>query len=171
MKGFGLLGAVLLSALLGAGCDMSMTAQPKNKSYSSSPLWADGTSSRPIPAGTVARGDLVRDAAIAGPQAATDTLLQRGRERYEIYCTPCHGRTGHGDGMIVQRGFPPPPDYNSPRLRAASAAHIFDVITNGYGVMYSYAARVEPADRWAIVAYVRALQTADAAPSRAGATP
>ena len=171
MNGPGLVGLVLALALPLAGCDQSMTRQPKNKSYSSSQLWRDGTSARPLPAGTVARGDLVRDAALAAPPPVTAALLQRGRERYGIFCTPCHGLTGHGDGMIVQRGFPAPPDYNSPRLRAASAAHLFDVITNGYGVMYSYAARVEPADRWAIVAYLRALQTAEGPPGRPGGTP
>ena len=85
-------------------------------------------------------------------------LLARGQERYGIYCSPCHGLSGNGDGMIVRRGFPAPPSYHSARLRAAPAKHFFDVITNGYGVMYSYAARVEPRDRWAIVAYIRALQ-------------
>jgi mono/diheme cytochrome c family protein len=85
-------------------------------------------------------------------------LLARGRERYDIYCSPCHGFSGHGDGMIVQRGFPTPPSYHSARLRSADAQHFFDVITHGYGVMYSYAARVEPRDRWAIIAYIRALQ-------------
>ena len=82
----------------------------------------------------------------------------RGRERYGIYCSPCHGLSGHGDGIIVSRGFPAPPSYHSDRLRSADAQHVFDVISNGYGVMYSYAARVEPRDRWAIVAYIRALQ-------------
>jgi hypothetical protein len=84
--------------------------------------------------------------------------LQRGRERYDIFCTPCHGLSGSGDGMIVRRGFPAPPSYHTARLRAAPAQHFFDVISNGYGVMYSYAPRIEPRDRWAIVAYVRALQ-------------
>ena len=152
----------LVAALLLAGCDQSMTAQPKNKAYSRSTLWSDGTSARPLPAGTVARGDLARDEAASRPPVVDAALLTRGQERYGIYCSPCHGLSGRGDGMIVQRGFPAPPDYGAPRLLSVSADHIFDVITNGYGVMYSYAARVEPADRWAIVAYVRALQTAGA---------
>ena len=157
--------------LLLAGCDQSMTVQPRNRGYSSSALWPDGTSARPLPAHTVARGDLARDAAIANPPPISADLVARGRERYDIYCSPCHGLSGRGDGMIVQRGFPAPPDYHSPRLRAVSAAHLFDVVTNGYGVMYSYAARVDPTDRWAIVAYIRALQTAQGAPAMQGKTP
>ncbi len=151
--------------LLLAGCDdQSMTVQPKFRTYRTTELWHDGTSARPPPDHTVARGDLVRDEAIATPPPVDAALLARGQERYTIDCLPCHGATGRGDGMIVQRGFPAPPDYNSPRLRATSADHIFDVITHGYGVMYAYAARVEPADRWAIVAYVRALQTSGGVP-------
>src|SRR5205809_543050 len=85
-------------------------------------------------------------------------VLERGRERFDIHCSPCHGRTGEGNGMIVQRGFPPPPSYHIDRLRKAPAGHFFNVITQGYGVMYSYAGQVEPADRWAIAAYIRVLQ-------------
>jgi mono/diheme cytochrome c family protein len=90
-------------------------------------------------------------------------LLERGRQRFDINCSPCHGRTGEGNGMIVQRGFPRPPSYFSERLRNASDRHFYDVITHGYGAMYSYADRVEPADRWAIVAYIRALQASASA--------
>jgi mono/diheme cytochrome c family protein len=154
----------LLVLPLAACDDQSMVVQPKQRTYAASELWHDGTSARPLPAHTVARGDLARDAATANPPPVDAALLQRGRERYDIDCAPCHGLGGHGDGMIVQRGFPSPPDYDAPRLRTVSAAHIFDVITNGYGVMYPYAARVEPADRWAIVAYVRALQASAAVP-------
>ena len=156
--------ALLIAALpLLAGCnDQSMRQQPKLRSFRSAAFLPKGTSAQSPPDGTVARGDLLRDAAIAEPPPIDAVLLDRGQQRYDIYCQPCHGLAGHGDGMIVQRGFPPPPDYNSPRLRAATAQHMFDVITQGYGVMYSYAARVEPADRWAIVAYVRALQTSAA---------
>jgi len=157
----------LFAGLLVAGCDQSMQVQPKNRSYSSSTVWADGASARPLPAHVVARGDLARDAALLNRPPVTLEFTRRGQERYNIYCSPCHGLGGRGDGMIVQRGFPPPPDYNSPRLRAAPASHIFDVITHGYGVMYSYAARVEPQDRWAIVAYVRALQTSQGVSSSA----
>jgi mono/diheme cytochrome c family protein len=156
------LGLALLS--LAACSDQSMERQPKARSYRPSEIWSDGTSARPLPPHTVARGDLAREAALADPPPVDMALLERGRERYEIACAPCHGLGGRGDGMIVQRGFPPPPDYNSPRLRAVPASHIVDVITNGYGVMYSYAARVEPADRWAIAAYVRALQTSASVP-------
>ena len=137
-----------------------MTQQKKYNAYARADIWSDGTSARPLPAGTVARGDTARLAALTQRPPLTASLLERGQERYNIYCSPCHGLAGMGDGMIVQRGFPPPPSFESPRLRAASADHVVDVITNGYGVMYSYAARVEPADRWAIAAYVRALQAA-----------
>ena len=92
------------------------------------------------------------------PMQVTPELLQRGRERYDIYCAVCHGATGEGNGEIVQRGFPAPPTYHSERLRNAPIGHFYDVITSGYGVMYSYASRVEPNDRWAIAAYIRALQ-------------
>jgi mono/diheme cytochrome c family protein len=88
----------------------------------------------------------------------TRELLQRGRERFEIYCSVCHGRTGEGNGMIVQRGFPVPPSYHIDRLRQAPVGHLFDVMTQGYGIMYSYAERVKPEDRWAIAGYIRALQ-------------
>jgi mono/diheme cytochrome c family protein len=141
-----------------AGCDQSMTQQKKYNPLSRADLWADGTAARPLPEGTVARGDGARQDAIDHRPPMSAALLARGQERFNIYCSPCHGLGGMGDGMIVQRGFPPPPSFSSPRLRAASAQHVFDVITQGYGVMYSYAARVEPDDRWAIVAYVRALQ-------------
>ena len=94
----------------------------------------------------------------ANPRPITLALLQRGRQRYDIYCAACHGLDGDGDGMVVQRGFPAPPSYHTERLRHAPDSHIYDVITHGYGVMYPYADRVDPDDRWAIVAYVRALQ-------------
>jgi mono/diheme cytochrome c family protein len=92
------------------------------------------------------------------PFPVTKVVLDRGKERYEIYCAPCHGKTGAGDGMIVRRGFPLPPTYHQKRLREAPVGHFFDVITNGYGAMYPYGPKVEPEDRWAIIAYIRALQ-------------
>jgi mono/diheme cytochrome c family protein len=101
---------------------------------------------------------------VTGPDAdtfpfpVTRATLDRGRQRYNIYCMPCHGLAGYGDGMVVQRGFSPPPSFHNDRLRQAPVGHFVDVITNGYGAMYSYAARVGPADRWAITAYIRALQ-------------
>jgi mono/diheme cytochrome c family protein len=106
------------------------------------------------PPGTVARDDKLTHP----PPPLTLALLRRGRERFDIFCAPCHGFTGTGNGMIVQRGFPDPPSYLSEKLREAPIQHFYDVITNGYGVMFSYAARVPPPDRWAIIAYIRALQ-------------
>ena len=103
---------------------------------------------------------VARDEPLHPPPAppVSMALLERGRERFDIYCAPCHGRYGDGNGMIVQRGFPHPPSYYSDALRNAPSQHFYDVITHGYGVMFPYADRVEPADRWAIVAYIRALQ-------------
>lgn len=100
----------------------------------------------------------------ASPLPVTMALLERGRERYDIYCAPCHGRSGNGDGMIARRGFPAPPSYHTDRLRNAPDSHFYQVITHGYGVMYPYSDRVAPADRWAIVAYIRALQLSQHAP-------
>ena len=149
---------MMLSAALGGCGDHSMSQQNRYGTFSKAALFRDGTEAQSPPAGTVAQGDLARTQQMSTPPAVDMALLSRGQERYGIYCSPCHGRSGHGDGMIVQRGFPAPPSYHSARLRAADARHFFDVITNGYGAMYSYAARVEPRDRWAIVAYIRALQ-------------
>src|SRR4051794_3864029 len=150
-----LLAAMLL---LLANCKQEMAEQRRQDTYSRSSIWRDGTAARPLPAGTVARGDLDRDAEAANPPEVTAALLARGQERFTINCVPCHGAAGGGDGMIVHRGFPHPPSYHTQRLRAVPPEYLFDVITNGYGVMYSYAARVSPRDRWAIVAYIRALQ-------------
>jgi mono/diheme cytochrome c family protein len=141
------------------GCnDHSMTQQSRYVTYGPAGLFADNTEAQGLPAGVVAQSDLDWADATATSPAVDAALLQRGRERYDIFCSPCHGLSGSGDGMIVRRGFPVPPSYHTARLRAESAQHFFDVISNGYGVMYSYAARIEPRDRWAIVAYVRALQ-------------
>lgn len=98
------------------------------------------------------------------PYPITREILDRGRERYNIFCAPCHALTGNGDGMIVQRGFSPPPSFHSDRLRDAPVGHYFDVMTNGFGRMYSYSSRISPADRWAIIAYIRALQLSQDAP-------
>lgn len=151
--------ALILLIALGA-CIEDMVEQPKYTAYAPSPLWSDGASARPQVAGTVARGALEARRAAAHPPKISAALVARGRERYEIFCSPCHGFTGQGDGRVVQRGFPVPPSYLSARLRAAPSRHFFDVITNGYGVMYPYGDRVPPADRWAITAYIRALQAA-----------
>lgn len=150
---------LLLFAVVLAGCDQqSMIQQNRYDAYEPSTLWRNGSEAQPLPEGVVAQGDVERQKEIAQPPPVTATLMQRGQQRFEIFCAPCHGLAGSGDGMIVQRGFPAPPSYHIARLRAAPAQHFFDVITKGHGVMYSYAARVSPRDRWAIVAYIRALQ-------------
>jgi mono/diheme cytochrome c family protein len=141
-----------------AGCDVSMTQQNKYNTYAPSEFWADGASARPLPEHTVAQGDLARARASATPPPVNEALLTRGRGRYDIFCSPCHGLNGKGDGIIVAHGFPQPPSYLEPRLLSAPASTFYDAITNGYGVMYAYADRVAPHDRWAIIAYIRALQ-------------
>lgn len=169
----------------GSGCSrQNMVIQPKVKPYQESAFFADGQSSRPVVAGTIARGQLDVDQGynhgksgdllidkIPARVEVDQALLMRGQERYNIYCSPCHSRSGDGKGMIVQRGFSPPPSFHEPRLLDAPAGHYFNVITNGYGAMYSYASRVPVDDRWAIVAYIRALQlsqhaTLDDVPAR-----
>ena len=158
-----------LAVLCCCGCRQEMYDQPYSKPLAKSDFFANQMASRPVTAHTIARGHLEEDEAFfAGkrgtnlvetlPLPLTRELLARGRERFEIYCSPCHGRTGEGNGMIVQRGFPAPPTYHIERLRAAPVGHFYNVMTHGYGVMYSYADRVSPADRWAITAYIRALQ-------------
>jgi hypothetical protein len=156
-------------AMLLAGCRLDMHVQPKYLPYDPSDFFDDGRSARqPVP-GTVARGNLRLDELLYTgkengvladkfPFPITHADLERGRERFNIYCTPCHDYTGSGRGMIVQRGFPPPTSYHIERLRKAPAGHFFDVMTNGLGSMYGYAARIEPADRWRIAAYIRTLQ-------------
>jgi mono/diheme cytochrome c family protein len=148
--------AMLLA--LAACTDQSMTEQKRYDTFEKSSFWENGSSARPLPDHVVAEGDAARAAASATPPPISEAVVARGRERFGIFCTPCHGLAGDGDGMIVQRGFPAPPSFHETRLRAAPARHFFDVITDGYGAMYSYDSRVPPADRWAIVAYIRALQ-------------
>jgi mono/diheme cytochrome c family protein len=178
--------ALLLAVLLAVcGCEKNarnMYEQARYQPLQPSPLFADGSSSREAVAGTVAhsRGTLpgtssgrigweaeIRraetDRAESIPVPVTRQFVQRGRERFDIYCAPCHSPVGDGDGMIVRRGFPQPPSYHIDRLRQAPDRHFYDVITNGYGIMYSYAGRLDPADRWAIVAYIRALQLSQSA--------
>ncbi len=140
------------------GCGLSMTEQRKYKTYAPAQLWPDGTSAQPLPEHVVAQGDVARHEQETNPADVTQALLDRGRARFNIYCSPCHGLAGDGDGIIVAHGFPAPPSFHIARLLAAPAQHFYDVITGGYGVMYSYADRVGPHDRWAIVAYIRALQ-------------
>jgi mono/diheme cytochrome c family protein len=155
-------GAVLvsLSVLLLAGCDLSMKHQAKADTQSSPDLWAGGPARQPPPAGTIAEGALAQAKALATPPPLTKALIDRGEQRYDIFCIVCHGAAGNGDGPVVKRGFPAPPSFHIPRLVAAPPAYIVDVITHGHGVMYSYADRVAPADRWAIAAYVKTLQRA-----------
>jgi mono/diheme cytochrome c family protein len=164
-----LLFAACASAILlfGAGCRylrQDMANQPKNKPLSPSDFFADGRSERPLLDNTVARGSLADDALFVPkdsnvfPLPVTVQLLERGEQRYKIFCTPCHGLQGDGNGMIAMRGMKHPPTYHQDRLRQAPNGHFFDVITNGFGSMYSYSAQVPPRDRWAIIAYVRALQ-------------
>lgn len=148
---------------LGACGDVSMTHQKKDRVYAPSSVWKDDASARLLPKGTVAQSDLVYDQATRDPPAATPDLVARGQERYQIFCVPCHGSTGQGDGVVVQRGFPKPPPLGLTRMRDAPARHFFDVISNGYGVMYPFA-RIPPEDRWAIILYIRALQLASDAP-------
>ena len=158
-------------ALMLSSCRQDMYNQPKAKTYSQSDFFADGASARPLPNHTVeyhgaheneayytGLSDGVLVAEIPAPVMLTPELLRRGQERYNIYCSVCHGLGGIGNGEVVQRGYPAPPSYHSERLRNAPLGHFYDVITNGYGTMYSYASRVEPNDRWAIAAYIRALQ-------------
>ncbi len=153
--------AIPLACLLAlAACKQDMAEQPKARAYAASPIWADGAAARPLVQGTVARGALARAQAVRVPPAVDAALLARGRERFDIFCAPCHGPAGRGDGRVVQRGFPAPPDFLSARLRAAPARHFLKVIDQGYGVMFPYGARVPPRDRWAITAYIRALQLA-----------
>lgn len=159
-----------VAALLLAGCRQDMHNQPKYQPLEASELFADGASSRTPVAGTVARGllreniQLYRGMQADGsfveriPLPVTTELVARGRQRFEIYCSPCHGRTGDGRGMIVQRGFKNPESFHIERLRQTQDGYFYDVITNGFGQMSSYASQVKPEDRWAIVAYVRALQ-------------
>jgi mono/diheme cytochrome c family protein len=141
-----------------------MADQPSSRPLQESRLFPDGASARPLVPGTVPfAGQSGEGREIRFPQEGetirvTLDMLRQGRQRYEIYCAPCHGRTGEGDGMIVQRGFPAPPSYFSPRLLSARDGHIYSVITNGFGRMYGYAYRIEPRERAAIVAYIRALQ-------------
>ena len=166
---------VVAGGLAVAGCRRDMQDQPKYRALRPSTFFTDGRSERPAIAGTVAREQLVPDRVVATgqrdgepvaqiPLPLTAALVARGRERYDIYCSPCHDRAGTGGGMIVQRGYRRPPSFHIDRLRQAPAGYFFDVMTRGFGVMPSYAVQVPVADRWAIVAYVRALQLSQNAP-------
>jgi mono/diheme cytochrome c family protein len=146
-----------------------MHDQPKYVPLRQSTFFADARSARPVVAGTVARGQLRDDAllhtakvngavATVFPFPIDERRLRRGQERYDIFCSPCHARTGEGDGLVVRRGYRRPPSIHDDRLRSAPVGHFFDVITNGFGAMPDYAAQIKAEDRWAIAAYIRALQ-------------
>ena len=146
-----------LLALPACHQNLTMSDQHKGDEWERSALFRNGRVVQEPPAGTVSREADTGDLTAQRPPMSL-ALVERGRERFDIFCSVCHGYTGDGDGMVVQRGFPHPPSFHSPRLIAAPDAHFVDVITNGHGVMYSYADRVPVADRWAITAYIRALQ-------------
>jgi len=161
--------ALGLALVVLAGCRQDMHDQPKFKPLAMNTFYPDDRSARPLLEGTVAREDERADqyfytGKINGqpgtelPFPLTQEVLERGRERYNIYCSPCHSEIGDGNGMIVQRGFKRPPSYHTDRLRQAPIGHFFDVMTNGFGGMSEYKSQVSPADRWAIAAYIRALQ-------------
>lgn len=152
-----------------AGCRQDMHDAPRYDPYEASAVFPNGSSARPLVEGTVARSDVLDDDLLTTgkingqvadefPFPITRADLDRGQERFNIYCSPCHGRTGEGNGMVVQRGYRQPPSYHIDRLRQAPAGHFFDVMTNGFGVMPDYRAQVPVEDRWRIVAYIRALQ-------------
>jgi mono/diheme cytochrome c family protein len=153
-------------------CRQDMHDQPKYIPLRESTFFGDDRSARVPVEGTVARGELHDDTllytgkvngadAVVFPFAVDATVMARGQERFNIYCSPCHGRTGDGDGMVVRRGYRRPPSYHDERLRDAPVGHFFDVITNGFGAMPDYAAQIRAEDRWAIAAYIRALQLSE----------
>jgi mono/diheme cytochrome c family protein len=165
----------VLCLLVVTGCRQQMAETGREKPLDQSLVFEDRRLARPLVQGTVARGQLKADAAFTTgkvgdklveqlPVPLSKDLLTRGRERYEIFCTPCHGRVGTGEGAVTQRGLRPPPSYHIQRLQEAPIGHFFDVMTNGFGVMPDYAAQVPVPDRWAIAAYIRALQLSQHAP-------
>ena len=152
-----------------AGCRQDMHDAPRYEPLEASTFFANGQASRMLVANTVARGTLREDThlnegkvngqlATTFPMPVTADVMARGQERFNVFCSPCHGRTGSGNGMVVQRGFRAPPSYHEDRLRNAPVGYFFDVMTNGLGAMQDYASQVPVADRWAIAAYIRALQ-------------
>lgn len=170
-----IIAAMLISASFLTGCRQDMQDQPKYIPLRPSTFFADGRSERPFVEGTVARGHLNADSVfytgkadgkpVEGfPFPVTRDVLNRGRERFNIYCSPCHDQLGNGNGMIVRRGYRHPPSYHIDRLRQIQDGYIFDVITNGFGAMPDYASQIPAADRWAIVAYIRVLQYSQHAP-------
>ena len=168
------LSLVLALAALAPSCRQDMHDQPHLEPLEGSAFFADGRSARPSVPGTVARGELVSDPHLQEgklegdlaqifPFPVTADVLARGRERYDIFCSACHDRVGSGQGMVVRRGMKEPASFHVERLRLSPPGYFFDVITRGFGAMYDLADRIPPSDRWAIVAYVRALQLAQGA--------
>lgn len=164
----GVVGTLAIGAL--AGCHLDMWNQPKYKTLAASPFFSDGSSARPLVEGVVPyMSSRVGNPLYTGvnpdgtflgevPIPVDAALLERGRQRFDVFCAQCHGRTGQANGMIVQRGMKKPVSFHDPRVKGMPHGYFFDVMTNGFGVMYSYAARITPEDRWAITAYIRALQ-------------
>lgn len=176
-SGLALVAGVLLSTVVLAGCRQDMHDAPRFEAFEANEFFDDNRSMRPYVEGTVARGMLRDDDVfytalapdgdlVSGlpPEIVVDrALLERGQERFNIYCAPCHSQLGDGDGMVVRRGYKRPVSFHDPRLREERVGYFFDVITNGFGQMPSYAAQIEARDRWAIVAYIRALQLSQGA--------
>ena len=171
-----ILPALLALTFVTAGCRIDMHVQPYYRPLTKSEFFADGRSARNPVEGTVARGDLHEDTYFytgkvngalgdSMPFPVTREVLDRGHERFNVYCTPCHGRVGDSNGFIPSRGLRRPPSYHIDRLRKVPLAYFFDVTTNGFGVMPDYSAQIPPRDRWAIAAYVRALQLSQNATS------
>ncbi len=156
--------------LVTAGCTLDMRQQPQVTPLEPSDFFLNGQASRPLIEEAVARGHLNLDTQFyegknedgslieVFPLEITPEVMRRGQERYNIFCSPCHSTLGNGQGMIVQRGMKTPPSFHIERLREAPPGYFYDAITNGFGVMYSYASRIPPEDRWAIIAYIKALQ-------------
>ena len=160
---------VFITLMLTGCARLDMQDQPKYRPFRKSTFFGDERSARPQVAGTVGRGQLHEDNLLFSGKSGTvfadtfpvpvdEALLRRGQERYRIYCSPCHGLLGRGDGMVVRRGYRPPSSFHVERLRAQPAGYFFDAISHGFGAMPDYAAQIPVRDRWAIVAYVRALQ-------------
>jgi hypothetical protein len=161
--------ALCFAALSLASCRQDMHDQPRYEAFEENDRYADSLAARPLVEHTVARGYLHEDEvmytgkqggadAAAFPFSITKEVLDRGQNRFNIYCTPCHGMTGAGDGMVVRRGFRQPPSFHQDRLREAAPGHFFDVMTNGFGAMADYSYQLPARDRWAVAAYIRALQ-------------
>jgi mono/diheme cytochrome c family protein len=161
--------AVVLAACVFGACRQDMHDNPRYEPLEPSTFFADGRSQRPLVANTIARGQLREDEhlytgkvngqlATTFPIAVNDQLMLRGQERFNVFCSPCHGRTGLGDGMVVRRGYRAPTSFHDARLRQAPPGYIFDVITHGFGAMPDYATQIPVPDRWAIAAYIKALQ-------------